>query len=75
MTKKEDHDKILKDGGVLKVSMFAMDSTQRAIAQRTPSGQHKPGHLPVTDADRARRVALAEAKNKQLADAWKGDGK
>jgi hypothetical protein len=67
MNNVEDDDKILKDGERMTVHMFAMDG----VATRKLGAGHRPGGLPVTDADRQRRRALHDAADSKLSERWK----
>jgi hypothetical protein len=67
-----DEDNLVKDGGSIRVPLFTMDAVQRVVAARKPSASgHKPGSLPVTDAERTTRAALYDAADKRLSDRWK----
>lgn len=72
LDKLEDENSVIKDGQTLRVPMFMMDSLSRVISDDIPStAGHKPGSLALSDADRASREKLYEARDKRLTDAWK----
>lgn len=61
----EGTEQLLKSG--------TLTDEQRAAFARMPSSRvlHAPGSLPMSDADRASREKLYEARDKRLTDAWK----
>jgi hypothetical protein len=67
---RNDEEKVVKDGGVVRVSMFAMDGVQRSVAAHKPG--HKPGSIPLSDSDRQDRVARLAARDQVLSNRWKG---
>lgn len=79
---KERKSRIVKDGEVLRVPLMLMDSMsaeQRAAMTladqitRTaqPSSPSSQRTVPISDADRDRREALLEKRDKKLQDAWR----
>jgi hypothetical protein len=71
-TTEDQKKKILRDGEVYRVPILVMDSQQRAVAASQPGTVgHRPGSLPITDADRAARVARQAAADAKLCDRWK----
>lgn len=70
--KLEEEDSVIKDGQTLRVSMFMMDSLARVVVADTASTVgHKPGSLPITDADRASREEIYARRDQKMTDAWK----
>jgi len=72
-TKLPDGNKVLKDGEVLHIPITLMDAQQRAVAAALQPNMvgHKPGSLPLTDSDRAGRVARQAAADAKLSARWK----
>ena len=65
---------IIPDGGRLRrIGMFAMDNRTVGTARVTDGKTigHRPGALPVSDVDRAKRVALRQAADAKLSTRWK----
>lgn len=63
------------DGAIVRVPQLLMDGTaqlpQLVIDAAPSAGLHRPGSLPLTDADRdAREAALAD-RDRRLSEAWK----
>lgn len=74
MTSKRDDSDMLKDGEVLRVSMMLMDGVPRAVTGRsTPVSMvgHRPGSLPLTDAQRSERVERQRAYNDEVSQRWR----
>ena len=70
--KLEDEDSVIKDGQTLRVPMFMMDSLSRVVvADTAPTVGHKPGSLPITDADRASHEEMYARRDQKMTDAWK----
>ena len=74
-TKIRTEDEIAKDGETVRVPMFMMDAQQRAVAEspvvtNDAAIGHRPGSLPVTDADRERRTALYRGHDEKLSARW-----
>lgn len=68
----EDHDRVLKDGESIRIPMFMMDSLSRVVGGDTPSvAGHRPGSLPMTDAERISREELYAQRDKRISDAWR----
>ena len=68
----EDDKDVLKDGQSMRVPMFMMDSLSRVVVADTASTVgHKPGSLPITDADRASREEIYARRDQKMTDAWK----
>ena len=56
----DEDDRVLRDGERLTVRMHLMDGVQRAVTEsavRTDAVGHRPGSLPMTDAERERRAS------------------
>lgn len=68
---------LMMDADALRsVSANLTDSQKVALAdalnaQQPPTAMHRPGSLPLTDADRAAREQALDARDKRLVDAWK----
>jgi hypothetical protein len=67
----QDDDGILKDGESIRVPMFAMDSAQRLIADRTSMAGHRPGSLPLSDAERSTRAERLQARDAGISQRWR----
>lgn len=66
--------KAVPDGAVVRVSQLLMDGATppRLLMDAAPSGPlHRPGSLPLTDADRDRREAVMADRDRRLSEAWK----
>jgi hypothetical protein len=66
-----DDDDILKDGQTIRVPMFTMDSAQRLIADRTGMVGHRPGSLPLSDAERSTRTERLQARDAGVSQRWR----
>lgn len=71
---------IVPDGGKVRVPAHMMDGapdiaaiTRAAVADavRPQAAMHRPGSVALTDADRATREKVLDARDKRLVDAWK----
>lgn len=72
----EDGREVLEDGERLSINMMLMDAQQRTVATRAILANdaaigHRPGSLPLTDTERARRTALYRDHDKRLGERWK----
>jgi hypothetical protein len=66
-------DKIVPDGGRLTVPTLLMDnktiSTTTVVTDTTVG--HRPGSLPLADADRQRRESMYRKRDAELSERWK----
>jgi hypothetical protein len=73
-SKDDDDDKVVKDGYSLRVPVYLMDATQKAIAGGDDKSvildHHRPGFR-LSDADQQRRRELYDRRDAELSDAWK----
>jgi hypothetical protein len=70
----DDEDKIARDGEIIRVSMFAMDSTQRQVAACFPLAdgvKHQPGYAQLSDAELDARQAMYDRADQKLSERWK----
>jgi hypothetical protein len=73
-TRTEDGREVLEDGEHLTVRMQLMDALQRVVAGNAVLADavgHKPGSLPMTDAERERRTSLYRDHDKRLSERWR----
>ena len=64
----------IPDGGRMRVHMLLMDSRKPPAAVHTvikDMAGHRPGSLPLTDADRTRRVTMYRTRDVALSARWK----
>ena len=70
-TDDEDHE-VVKDRGVVRVPMFLMDATQKAVAAaQLDVSLHAPGFAVLTDAQSQAQQRMYDAADKKLQKAWK----
>ena len=65
---------VIPDGGRMRVTMLLMDSRKPPAAVHTvikDMAGHRPGSLPLTDADRTRRVTMYRTRDVALSARWK----
>jgi hypothetical protein len=69
MTKIEDDEEVIRDGSVLHIPLLLMDSVQRAVVSDSFVG-HRPGSLPLSDAERENRKVVYDAYERDLTNRW-----
>lgn len=68
----DDDEKVVKDRGVVRVPLFLMDATQKAVAAaQAIVSSHAPGFAVLTDAQSQARQRIYDAADRKLQDAWK----
>jgi hypothetical protein len=71
MNKIEDDDDVIRDGAVLRVPLLLMDGVQRAVAGEVNIVGHRPGSLPLSDAEREKRKVVYDTYEQDLTSRWK----
>ena len=76
MLKTKDGKEILEDGDRITFSALLMDSVQTAVAEKTVVTNdaaigHRPGSLPMTDADMQRRHTLHSTYDAMISQRWR----
>ena len=70
----DEDDKIARDGQTVRTPLMLMDSVQRSVAGKTvliDTVGHRPGGLPMTDADMQRRRALHMTYDTMVSQRWR----
>jgi hypothetical protein len=72
MLDKPKQDEIVRDGQTVRVPIMLMDARQRQIADRKPSQYgHRPGSMPLTDAERVVKVDRQRAYEQKITQRWR----
>jgi hypothetical protein len=72
MIDKPKQGEMVRDGQVIRVPIMLMDATQRQIADRKPSAYgHRPGSMPLTDAERVAKADRQGAYDKKITQRWR----
>jgi hypothetical protein len=72
-TPTDDDSEVVRDGERIVIRMSMMDSLQHAVAGGIAVADavgHRPGSLPMTNAERERRTALYQDHDKRLSERW-----
>ena len=73
-TRTKDGKEVVEDGETVKINMMLMDGVQRAVAGDgvlADAVGHRPGSLPMTDAEREHRTTLYSDHDKRLSERWR----
>ena len=72
----DDEVRIVPDGGIVRVPLFAMDAKQRAVATAAPAATrptplHRPGFAPLSAEETNKRMDAYEGAERRLSERWR----
>jgi hypothetical protein len=72
----DDEVRIVPDGGIVRVPLFAMDAKQRAVATAAPVATpptplHRPGFAPLSAEETNKRMGLYRGAERRLSERWR----